>query len=368
MQYGKDNMKAAWDALCLSQAVVEIDLSGAVVWANPVFLNVMGYRLDEVQGRHHRMFCDAGFAMSEGYAAFWADVISGRLVSGVFRRVRKDGRDIWLRASYSPILNAEDVPVGILILASDVTEEQKSDAERSSKIAAISRSQAVIEFSLDGIILDINDNFLETMGYDRDELVGRHHRVLCDPVYAASAEYRAFWARLGSGMFDRGNYQRLSKDGREVWLHASYNPVLDVDGKPARVLKIASDITRQMELEHEVRQRLLEGSAFQHQLESRGSALEKVIGNLSQVVNSINGIATQTKLLALNAAIEAARAGEAGRGFAVVASEVKKLASETQAATEQARAMVEDETLDWAGNDQSLSGARFMLNRIARIG
>ena len=184
---------------------------------------------------------------------------------------------------------------------------------------AICRSQAVIEFGLDGKIEWANESFLSLMGYRLDEIVGHHHRMFCDPEFTKSATYVEFWQKLGSGQYDAGEYRRIAKGGREVWLQATYNPILDADGKPKRVLKIAADVTRARELHSELHDRLLQ---------------------MSDIVKTIGAIADKTKLLALNAAIEAAHAGEAGNGFAVVASEVKKLASDTRHATEQVAGMM----------------------------
>lgn len=184
---------------------------------------------------------------------------------------------------------------------------------------ALCRSQAVIEFSLDGKILWANAVFLSLMGYQLNEIVGRHHRIFCDPVYAASPAYADFWRKLARGEFDNGAYQRIAKDGRPVWLQATYNPVMDRAGEPERILKIAADVS--------------EARALSDELEER-------LSQIKQIVSTIDGIANQTKLLALNATIEAARAGEAGRGFAVVAHEIKKLASDTRVATERAAGML----------------------------
>lgn len=198
-----------------------------------------------------------------------------------------------------------------------------NDDAQSSEAAwtAICRSQAVIQFAPDGIVLWANDLFLDTTGYALDEVRGRHHNMFCDPAYANSAEYRAFWAKLGRGEFDAGEYRRVTKSGAEIWLQATYNPVFDEAGRPARVLKIATDITRS---------------------KIANDKLERTLAQLGNIVSAINGIAAQTNLLALNATIEAARAGDAGRGFAVVAGEVKKLASDTRMATEKAAAMMRD--------------------------
>ncbi len=205
-------------------------------------------------------------------------------------------------------------------LADDVVGSVDGDT-RSNDAAweAICRSQAVIEFALDGMILWANPVFLKIMDYTLREIVGRHHALFCEQAYVRSSGYAAFWAKLGQGEFDVGEYRRRRKDGGEVWLQATYNPILDSSGKPERILKIATDVTISKML---------------------GNRLETVLGQLASVVASINGLAAQTNLLALNATIEAARAGDAGRGFAVVASEVKKLAGDTRLATETAAEML----------------------------
>jgi len=184
---------------------------------------------------------------------------------------------------------------------------------------AICRSQAVIEFDPRGIILWANDSFLATMGYALADLEGRHHRIFCEPGYADTAAYADFWRKLGRGEFDAGEYKRVGKGGRAIWLQATYNPVFRADGSVERILKIATDTTPAHQLRMELR---------------------NTVDGLSDIVNSIGLIASQTNLLALNASIEAARAGEAGKGFAVVAAEVKKLAGDTRSATDRARAMV----------------------------
>jgi methyl-accepting chemotaxis protein len=205
---------------------------------------------------------------------------------------------------------------------------------------ALCRSQVVIEFDCRGFILDANDNFLDLFGYGREQVIGRHHHVLCDPELAASDDYRAFWSRLGAGEFEAGRYRRLASDGREIWIQATYNPVFDERGRPATILKIATDISGQVRLEREVANRLNESSAFRDELERQKAALETTVGQLASIVGTVSRISAQTRLLALNATIEAARAGEQGRGFAVVANEVKKLAEDTRVATNAAYAMM----------------------------
>jgi methyl-accepting chemotaxis protein len=191
---------------------------------------------------------------------------------------------------------------------------------------AICHSQAVIEFDTSGIITWANGRFLSLMGYNAPDLIGRHHQMLCDPEYGASVEYQRFWERLRQGEFEQGEFSRLRADGSRIWMQASYNPIFDQDGIIQRVLKVATDVTRQVLLEQA--------------LQASQTAMRSTMAELGGIVADINTIASQTNLLALNATIEAARAGDAGRGFAVVASEVKKLAGDTRTATQRAGDML----------------------------
>lgn len=334
-------LQAISTALNRSQAVIEFALDGTVLNANDNFLATFGYTLDEVLGRHHRMFCDPAHVVTPDYAVFWHKLGSGAFDTGTYRRVAADGRDVWLQATYNPILDPEGRPIKIVKFAMDVTSARDRAAEDEGRKNAIDLSQAVVEFDLEGQIIEVNDNFLAMMGYARADLIGHHHSALCDQSQAASPGYQDFWKRLGRGEFDAGRYQRVGYGGREVWIQATYNPILDAKGRPRKIVKIASDISRQVALEQEVQQRLEEGQRFQAELERGNAVLKSAMDELADIVASVAGIAQQTKMLALNATIEAARAGDAGRGFGVVASEVKKLAGETSIATDRATQMMQ---------------------------
>jgi methyl-accepting chemotaxis protein len=241
-----DMALAALDAINRIQAVVEFDLHGNVIHANQNFLDAMGYTRAEVVGRHHRIFCTDAFAHSDEYRTFWQSLASGQPSSGEYMRLDRHGHPVWLQASYNPVFDSEGKPVKVIKFATDITAAKLHSADNAAKIDAINRVQAVIEFGLDGRILHANDNFVATMGYTQEEIEGKHHRMFCDPVFAESSDYAAFWTRLGSGSLHEGQFKRRHKSGRDVWISASYNPVFGPDGKPVKVIKYATDITAEV--------------------------------------------------------------------------------------------------------------------------
>ena len=248
MSLWKSN-SAARDALAQSaainrsQAVIEFRMDGTIITANQNFLDAMGYRLDEIQGKHHQMFAPPDLRGSEAYKSFWASLNRGEFQAGEYKRVGKGGREIWIQASYNPIMDNAGKPVKVIKFATDITDRKIRGMEDAGKISAIGRAQAVIEFNLDGTIITANENFLATVGYRLDEIQGKHHQMFVSPGERDSAAYREFWAKLGRGEYEAAEYKRFGKGGKEVWILASYNPILDEAGKPFKVVKFASDIT-----------------------------------------------------------------------------------------------------------------------------
>jgi methyl-accepting chemotaxis protein len=228
-----------------SQAVIEFNLDGTVITANRNFLDPLGYSLAEIQGRHHRMFVDPAEQARPEYAAFWAALNRGEYQAAEYKRIRKDGREIWIQASYNPILGANGKPVSVIKFATDITAQKKNSMEDAGKIAAMGRAQAVIEFNMDGTIVTANQNFLDALGYALAEIQGKHHSMFVEPATRDSAAYRHFWESLNHGHFQAAEYKRIGKGGKEVWILATYNPILDDSGKPFKVVKFATDVTRQ---------------------------------------------------------------------------------------------------------------------------
>lgn len=233
-------------AISRSQAVIEFELDGTIIGANENFLKTVGYEEREIVGNHHSMFVDSATRDSREYQEFWNDLAAGKFKAGEFQRFGKDNRSVWIQATYNPILDDRGVPFKVVKYASDITESKLQNADYQGQLAAIGKAQAVIEFNLDGTILTANENFLNTVGYSLEEITGKHHRIFVKPEESSSSEYKAFWEALARGEFQAAEYERVGKGGKQIWIQASYNPILDMNGKPFKVVKFATNITEQV--------------------------------------------------------------------------------------------------------------------------
>ena len=389
--------RAVMAALSASQAVIEFTPTGTILTANANFLALSGYGLDEIRGHHHSLFCAPEQTAGDDYRHFWQTLAEGHFHAAAFKRFGKGGRVMWLQATYNPIRDPAGKVIKVIKFASDITEAKQREIDFAGKVDAIGRAQAVIEFTTSGAVLSTNSNFLDVMGYALGEIQGKLHAQFCDPAYAASADYRRFWDELRQGRFQAGEFRRLGKGGREVFIQANYNPILDDTGTVVKIVKFATDVTDMVRRRHrndalgqtihgelggvmtsvdeanrmtataasvsgetssvigamaaaaeELNQSVKDiaenmsqarggvESVFKHAetANAQATTLNASAAAMTNVVTLIQGIAGQINLLALNASIESARAGEAGRGFAVVASEVKSLANQAAQSTQ----------------------------------
>ncbi|HEH9431218.1 TPA: PAS domain-containing methyl-accepting chemotaxis protein [Aeromonas sobria] len=354
------------DAVKKGVATISFTPQGVILEANPLFLSVVGYSEQEVVGKHHRMFCDAHYAQSASYSQFWQQLDHGETHSGIYQRFDKQGRELWLEATYFPV-KVDGKVIRVVKIAADITESYIQLSRQKAIASALDRSLAIIEFTPKGDIITANQNFLSCVGYSLSQLKGQHHKLFCDDSFYREQPH--FWEDLAHGQLKSGLFLRRDSHGNELWLEATYNPIKDESGKVIKVVKFASDVTERIKraqavseaarIAHTISKEttqaastgadLLNASvALSSAISEQVSKTSDLIGQLNEqsksieaIVSTISSIAEQTNLLALNAAIEAARAGDQGRGFAVVADEVRQLAARTSLSTGEIAAVVQ---------------------------
>ena len=318
-------------ALGKSLAIIEFKVDGTILTANANFCAAMGYDLSEIQGKHHSMFVDPEHARSVEYREFWARLGRGEFEAREYRRIGKGGKDVWIQASYNPVLSRSGRVLKVVKVASDTTEAKLKVAESAGKLDAISRAQAVIEFSVDGKIITANENFLATLGYRLEEIQGQHHRMFADPVYAQSAEYQEFWRKLNRGEFVSGEFKRVGKGGKEVWINASYNPIFDLNHRVLKVVKFATDVTGRVHAVDQIAKglnRLAQGDLTQRIATEFTPGLERLKVDFNASLDALEGSIT-----AIGGNTEAIRSGT---------SEISTAADDLSRRTEQQASSLEE--------------------------
>jgi methyl-accepting chemotaxis protein len=302
-------------AVSKSQAIIEFGLDGTILNANENFLRLMGYTLDEVKGRHHGMFVDPAYRESAEYRLFWEKLRRGEFDSGMYKRFGKGGKEVWIQSSYNPMVDANGKVFQIVKYATDVTADRMRNANYEGQLDAFNKSQAVIEYALDGTILAINDNALRTLGYSRDEVLGKHHSLFVGATERDSIEYRLFWEKLRRGEFDAGTYKRFHKDGQQLWIQASYNPIFDLNGKPYKVVRFGINVTAQVRMQEALDAAILETQAVAQaaadgdltkrintegktgQIEALSTSVNALIASMMVLMNDINAAVQETQVV-----------------------------------------------------------------------
>jgi methyl-accepting chemotaxis protein len=314
-------------AIRRAQAVIEFQMDGTIVDANDNFLQAMGYTLDEVQGRHHGMFVEEAYRAGADYKQFWAKLNRGEYMTGEFKRIGKGGREVWIQASYSPILDGNGRPCKVIKYATDVTAQKLATADLAGQVAAVGKSQAVIQFQMDGTILEANDNFLKAMGYALDEIKGRHHGMFVEENYRASVDYKEFWAKLNRGEYVAGEFKRMGKGGREIWIQASYNPILDLNGKPYKVVKYATDVTAQVKARQEM-------IGMAEREKDQMAELQMLFGQIAESAQSLSSASEQltatSQQMSANAEETSAQASVVSRNAEQVNRNLQTVATGTE--------------------------------------
>ncbi|MBT3134369.1 PAS domain S-box protein [Alteromonas sp. ALT199] len=308
------------DALNNAQAVIEFNADGIVQNANNNFLNALGYSLSEIVGNHHKMFCDTDYTRSQEYTQFWSDLKSGQAQNGEFCRFDKSGKEIWIQATYNPVLDGDGKVIRVVKFATDITASKLKNAYFEGQIEAINKAQAVIEFDLEGKILHANENFTNTVGYHLDEIKGKHHSIFVEDEYKRSVEYGQFWEQLRQGVQFTDEFKRFGKGGKEVWIQASYNPILDQNGRPYRVVKYAIDITGRKQAVSDIKEamnELVKGNLdckieheFDGEFQELGTSINRFIEDMRRIIGSISGVMTRLSAGDLTALLEEQFEGE----------------------------------------------------------
>jgi len=352
------DLRGQKSAIAKSQAVIEFSTEGTILWANDNFLSALGYQLDEIRGKHHSIFVDSAERNSASYTDFWLNLARGEFKSGEFKRIGKSGKVVWIQATYNPILNADGKPFKVVKYAIDITEQKARNSDFSGQIDAISKSQAVIEFNLDGTIRTANENFLGALGYQLNEIVGKHHRLFVEKSYASSVDYQNFWQKLQRGEFDAGEYKRIGKNGREVWIQATYNPIYDFNGRPYKVVKYATDITGRKRAIAVIQESLAELAAGN----LRVNIVEQLEGEFSDLKDSTNVVVQRLNELVTEIKSASNNVFSAAKEIAQGNDDLSQRTESQASSLEETASAMEEITSTVQANARSASEATEMAN------
>jgi len=370
---------AVLKALDKSLAIIEFDLSGKILSANSNFCSALGYSLEEIKGQRHSMFVDAEYAGGQEYKAFWAKLAAGEYDAREYRRLGKGGREVWIQASYNPVTDGRGRVVKVVKVATDITREKLRNAEFESKISAVSRVQAMIEFTRDGEVITANENFLAALGYRLEEIQGKHHRLFVDPAFANSVEYKEFWAKLNNGQYVAAEFKRIGKAGNAVWIQASYNPVFDMNGQVSKVVKFATDVTERVRAVSEIGAGLSQladnnltcridrpfapefepvRNDFNRSLERLEAAMTSVVRSAEVIQGGANEISAASNDLSRRTEQQAASLEETAAALDEITATVKRSAVGTRQASQEASGAKAD----------VLTSGRVMTEAVAAMG
>ncbi|MBR0993093.1 PAS domain S-box protein [Bradyrhizobium japonicum] len=359
------------DAINKAQAVIEFTLDGKILNANENFLNTLGYSLSEIKGQHHSMFVDPGYRQSPDYRLFWDKLGRGEFDAGQYKRIGKGGKEVWIQASYNPIFDPNGKPFKVVKYASDITEQTLKNADLGGQIDAINKAQAVIEFSLDGKIIHANENFLSTLGYSLNEIKGQHHSMFVDPADRQTTEYRLFWEKLGRGEYDASQYKRIGKGGREIWIQASYNPILDPNGKPFKVVKYATDVTVQVRAAQALQAAVAETqsvvtAAKENDLRHR-IPLEGKTGDIAQLCEGVNGLIDTMSSMISEISETSQTLSTAAREIATGNTDLSQRTEEQAASLEETAASMEELTATVRQNAENAQQANKLASSASDV-
>jgi len=291
----RQNSKGVLAAIDSAYAFIEFTTKGEVVVANANFLKTLGYQIHEIVGKHHRLFVDPAYANSQAYTQFWADLNNGMNKADIFKRITKDGREIYIQAVYAPVKDEMGRVNKVIKIATDVTDQKVAEQNSKRQIDELNRTQAVIEFTNEGICITANDNFCTAMGYRLDEIKGKHHSTFVDTAFRDGPEYKQFWRDLNDGKFQTAEFKRIGKGGKEVWIQATYNPIFDINGKVNKVVKFATDITARKVAEANLKTTI---TAVNQSSQAIASAAEELTATSQQMSSNSEETSAQSNVVA----------------------------------------------------------------------